>query len=183
MTIGERIREVRKARKMSQTEFANLIGLEQTSVSMLEIGRRQVMERHIKVICAACGVSESWLRTGDGEMLDDSGADALVGKFKQERNLTPEDEAVVRNFLKLTDEQRATLLFLAHKMLDGTGAAPAKPETQQDRDFAEREAALRREFEREDGDRRRHFKAKLEEARARIYGDAQKGANPAPPDG
>lgn len=82
--MNERIAELRKALKLSQTAFGKRIGLTASGVSNIEVGIREVQERHIKLIASAFpDVSEEWLRNGDGEMFKSSGSEAerLVKKY------------------------------------------------------------------------------------------------------
>lgn len=66
--MNERIKEARKARKMTQQQLAEAIGLTQNYIAMIETGRREPSDRTIADICQVCGVDEIWLRTGTGEM-------------------------------------------------------------------------------------------------------------------
>lgn len=66
--MRERIIEVRKALKMTQKEFAESLGLGQSTWAMIETGNRDLNERHVKLICSIHNVSEDWLRNGIGEM-------------------------------------------------------------------------------------------------------------------
>jgi transcriptional regulator with XRE-family HTH domain len=68
MTILDRIRLIRKELGLNQNDFAGKIGLTQTSMSMIEAGKAVLTQKNIKLICATFGVSEEWLRTGQGEM-------------------------------------------------------------------------------------------------------------------
>jgi transcriptional regulator with XRE-family HTH domain len=68
MTVSERIKQVRKALKMSQVEFAKSIFISNGYIAELECQHRRVNDRIIHLICMTFGVSEKWLKTGDGEM-------------------------------------------------------------------------------------------------------------------
>lgn len=63
-----RLKELRKTLGYTQAEFAEKIAMAQQGVSMAENGTRPLTDRQIVTICAVFGVSESWLRTGDGDM-------------------------------------------------------------------------------------------------------------------
>lgn len=69
--IGQRIKQVRKLSKLSQTEFAAKINLKQSAVGMAERGVRSPTDRMIADICRVYGCSESWLRTGEGSMIEE----------------------------------------------------------------------------------------------------------------
>lgn len=66
--MNKRIKELRKALKLSQKGFAAKIGLKQNTVSYLETPGSKITEKNIKIICSQFSVNEHWLRTGEGEM-------------------------------------------------------------------------------------------------------------------
>lgn len=68
MTINERIRQVRETQNLTVSRFAEIIGLTKGAVSLIENGRSNPATKTITAICDAFDVSETWLRTGDGEM-------------------------------------------------------------------------------------------------------------------
>ena len=66
MTLGERIREVRKSLKMTMDQFGERIGGTKSTISNIENGNRNATEHMIKSICREFEVNEEWLRTGAG---------------------------------------------------------------------------------------------------------------------
>ena len=68
----QRMKLVRKTLKMNQRDFGKMIGLTQTSLSMIEVGTNILTEKNIKLICATFNVREEWLREGQGKMFNDS---------------------------------------------------------------------------------------------------------------
>jgi len=62
--LGQRIRELRKAKGLSQEAFADRCGLDRTYISGIERGNRNVAIRNIALIAKALGVSISELTTG-----------------------------------------------------------------------------------------------------------------------
>ena len=70
MSIHERIREIRQALELTQGKFAERIAVSISHVSDMELGNNQVSERIIRLVTMEFGVSEHWLRTGEGEMYD-----------------------------------------------------------------------------------------------------------------
>lgn len=65
---NSRVRELRNKLHLSQKAFAEKIGLKQNSLSYIE-KRATITDQLIKAICAQFPVNETWLRTGEGEML------------------------------------------------------------------------------------------------------------------
>lgn len=68
MTIGERIKEVRKTEKLTQQEFADRLNLKRNTVGSYEVNVVAPSDRTISDICREFGVREAWLREGEGEM-------------------------------------------------------------------------------------------------------------------
>ncbi len=62
--FGQRVRELRKAKALSQEAFAAACGLDRTYISGIERGRRNVSLRNIEVIADALGISMSELMKG-----------------------------------------------------------------------------------------------------------------------
>ena len=68
MTISKRIRHVRQTLNMSQVEFAKAIYISNGYIAELECEHRRVNDRIIHLISLTFGVSEKWLKTGEGDM-------------------------------------------------------------------------------------------------------------------
>lgn len=69
MTIGERIRYLRKdLLKLTQQYFGERIGLKKNSLSQIETGVNGASDTVILAICREFNISETWLRTGEGEI-------------------------------------------------------------------------------------------------------------------
>src|SRR3954453_21546264 len=62
--FGQRVRELRKAKDLSQEAFAGVCGLDRTYISGIERGRRNVSLRNIEIIAKALGSSISELMKG-----------------------------------------------------------------------------------------------------------------------
>lgn len=65
--MGNRIKELRQALGLTQQEFADRIGVKRGAIANYEIGRN-ASDTAVALICREFGVSEHWLRTGEGEM-------------------------------------------------------------------------------------------------------------------
>ncbi len=79
----------------------------------MELGRAPISDSTIKLVCLTFGVSEHWLRTGEGEMYEKVPAD-LVDQLAQEHHLGTGGRALLkamtRAFLEL-DEPTQERLF------------------------------------------------------------------------
>jgi len=68
--VNTRIVLLRKKLNLTQSQFAEKIGLKFSAISMIELGKTPVTEVNIKAICYSFSVREDWLRLGSGEMFD-----------------------------------------------------------------------------------------------------------------
>ena len=66
--IGQRIKQLREKLGLSQREFAEKIGKSRIGVAQWEAGKRTPDESTLKLIAKEFGVSEEWLKTGEGEV-------------------------------------------------------------------------------------------------------------------
>lgn len=67
-TIGERIREARKAFNKTQKEFSQVLKMSENYIWQIEKGQREPSDRTVSDICRNFGVRKDWLLTGEGEM-------------------------------------------------------------------------------------------------------------------
>jgi len=102
MSILNRIRLVRKTLSLKQGEFALRIGLTQTALSMIELGKTALTDKNIKLICATFAVDEGWLRTGKGEMFGVQ---------------SPYEKELLEIFSRLTSDTQEFILEMAKSLL------------------------------------------------------------------
>lgn len=69
--MNSRIKELRKALKLTQKEFGARIGLCDSAITVWERSGKVSREK-ILFICQTFHVNQTWLETGDGEMFDGS---------------------------------------------------------------------------------------------------------------
>ena len=75
--LGENIRRIRKSRGLTQDIFSEKIGIEPSSLSNIENGKRNVTEQMRKSICREFRVDPIWLSTGDGDMFINESIDLI----------------------------------------------------------------------------------------------------------
>ena len=100
----ERLHELRNYLGLKQGKFAEKIGIPQTTYSTIEKGKSPLHERHIKLICLTFGVSENWLKTGDGEIFLRKSYlnDELVSLLNQ---LSPQGQSTALAIIRTLVEQ------------------------------------------------------------------------------
>ena len=110
--MQERIRALRKQLGLNQTEFGARIGVKQTTIAGYERGSSTPLDAVVSAICREFGVSEMWLRTGEGEMFPprDNMEDLLYlsGRFFSSEP-TEFQQRFARMMYSLTPEEWALL--------------------------------------------------------------------------
>lgn len=80
-TIGGRIREVRKKNRMTTISFAERLGVTNPAISQLENDKTNLSDRMCRDICREFNISETWLRTGEGDMHPPESRDQTISRF------------------------------------------------------------------------------------------------------
>lgn len=108
MTINERIRFLRTENKMSQEMFGETIGLSRSELKNIEYNLTIPKDFTIQMICREFGVSEEWLRTGNGDMFvpqtEDEELARLVGEVLRNDAL-PFRKKLVHLISGMSDEE------------------------------------------------------------------------------
>ena len=82
--LGERIRETRKRNQMNQTEFSQLIGVSQGTLSELEQNKYNPSLETILAIIKVFNVNATWLLFGD--VANEDGIIEIGGEFNKVEN-------------------------------------------------------------------------------------------------
>lgn len=89
--MNNRLKDIRKAEKLSQDDFGQRIGVTGTALSRWESGDRKIPDSAILNICREFGVNETWLRTGYGDMYRAKTREAELGELIRSRLLDRPD--------------------------------------------------------------------------------------------
>ena len=118
--MNERIKLLRKALELNQTDFGARIGVKQGTVAAYESGARVPLDSVVVSICREFGVSESWLRCGEGEMFLQLSREEEITKFCMSIIRDPDSE-FQRQFVfilaRLEPPQWQLLSDMADKLL------------------------------------------------------------------
>lgn len=66
--MKDRIKQIRKAKNLTQQEFATKLGIKRSTIANYEIGKNNPVDSVISLICREFNVNEEWLRNGIGDM-------------------------------------------------------------------------------------------------------------------
>lgn len=114
--MKDRIREVREHFGLSMEKFGSRIGIGKASISLLESGKNNPSVQTITLICREFGVNEQWLRTGEGEMFEQTRA-SVLDRLSTEYDLSREQRSVIEAFLDLDPQERDVILKYVHNVL------------------------------------------------------------------
>lgn len=126
--MNERLRTVRAHARMNQFEFARALGIGQSTLAMMETGKREIHERHIKTICAIFCVNEHWFRTGEGEPFTEK-SDNVVQFSSAHPNMSDVDKAVMEAYFSLDEEQKEAFLQYCLSVAEAWKAQNGKKNT------------------------------------------------------
>lgn len=119
MSIGTRIKEIRKDNNLSQADFAKRINLSRSNLSNLEIERVSLTDRVLKNICIEFEINESWLRDGIGEKYSTSLKKYFsLDEYAKQNNMTELDIEIIKLYFSLDVETRTNAMnFFKENML------------------------------------------------------------------
>lgn len=79
--MNERIKQLRLELGMSQEEFGNRLGVGRGAITNIELNKVEPKPLFVSLICREFRVSETWLRTGGGEMFADIDRHKKIAAF------------------------------------------------------------------------------------------------------
>lgn len=118
MTIGSRLKLLRDSLDLSMAAFGEKIKMTSSNISKMEKDQRVVTDRTIALISSEFGVSEQWLKTGEGDMFiaiteGDKFAE-LLGEL-----LVAEDNDLVKEIVTKVVELDDDYLLVIEQLIDG----------------------------------------------------------------
>lgn len=116
--MKSRIHAVRAQADLTMAEFAKRIGMTTSSISLFESGKATPSDRTVLSICREFGVNEHWLRTGEGEMFEQT-RETVLDRLAAEYSLDKEQVSVIENFLDLSPQERTLFLTQMRKVFGG----------------------------------------------------------------
>ena len=127
MTIGERIRKIRKENGLTLDKFGDKIGLKQGVVSMMENGKSKVTDQTIRSICREFNISEAWLRDESGSMCLPQDTFNL-DEFLRERGATEMEKQIIRAYYLLPEKTRQEIREMLSAQLVGLFRVVPEPD-------------------------------------------------------
>ena len=100
MEIKDRIKELRKAKGLTQLEFADKLKVSRSNIASYETGKNELSSAVISLICRTFSVSETWLLTGEGKMFSDTAREEQIAAFMGDV-LAAESEDFRKRFISM----------------------------------------------------------------------------------
>lgn len=122
--MKEQLKKLRKHLDMTQQAFADKIGMKQNTIAQYEIGRTVPSDAIVFSICREFGVSENWLRTGEGEMFEHLTEQEKLMKYtalllkNKDSAIATAIQTLIITYEQLDDTSKATLEKIALQYID-----------------------------------------------------------------
>ena len=148
MEVNERVKTLRKELKLTMEAFGSKLGVGKTAISKIENNERNLTEQMLRAICREFNVSESWLRSGEGEPFVNRSREQEIERFFDE--VVMEDgfkKRFVAMLARLDEDDWELIERMALELTEGhTEAAPVgSPESvaQAEADYEKRFGIVR----------------------------------------
>ena len=118
--MKDRIKELRKALGLTQQEFADRLGISRGNIATYETREGCPGNSVVNLICREFNVSETWLRTGGGEMFQPLSPDDELSQVFSAIAASDDEliKRIIRAYWKLDDREKAAV----KKLIDGFSA-------------------------------------------------------------
>ena len=118
-TINSRLKYLRKkVLEMRQDDFGSKIKLTGSTISKIEAGEISLTDRNITAICDAYLVSETWLRTGDGDPFEKPDIDSQIlagaGRFMNGKDSF--EKSMIAMMLQMNEDDWAQIKKFIRKI-------------------------------------------------------------------
>ena len=109
MSISERVKEIRKKNKLSQTQFGERLRVSRDVINNIENNRINISELIIKTICMEFNLNEEWLMTGQGlpEIQKDTFS---LDEYIKSKDGTPLEIEIVKTYFELEASIRQAII-------------------------------------------------------------------------
>lgn len=99
--LKDRLRELRKSTRLSQTDFALKLGCSRGVIKNLEEGKTDISPAFADLICRTYGCDRIWLETGEGEMFRTPTRDEQITDFVGKTLFGDDDNDFAKQLLSI----------------------------------------------------------------------------------
>jgi transcriptional regulator with XRE-family HTH domain len=119
--LNSRLKDIRKALRLTQKEFAARLGITDSGISRLEKGQNQLTDQLIRAICREYKVNYEYLKNGIGEMFSDV-PQTVVDELCAQYDLDEFDRIMIQEYLKLDESSRNVLKAYIRSIMKRVGS-------------------------------------------------------------
>lgn len=119
--MNSRLKDIRKALRLTQKEFAARLGITDSGISRLEKGQNQLTDQLIRAICREYKVNYEYLKNGIGEMFSDV-PQTVVDELCAQYDLDEFDRIMIQEYLKLDESSRNVLKAYIRSIMKRVGS-------------------------------------------------------------
>lgn len=115
MTVGERIRKARKQLGLTMKQFAEPLGLAESTISKIENGTANASTAVLKLMGSVYNLDYFWLTEGSGEMFIND-TDAIIEELSRQKGWNPEIETTLKEMFALPENKFNLVMELIRAM-------------------------------------------------------------------
>ncbi len=119
--MNSRLKDIRKALRLTQKEFAARLGITDSGISRLEKGQNQLTDQLIRAICREYKVNYEYLKNGIGEMFSEV-PQTVVDELCAQYDLDELDRIMIQEYLKLDESSRNVLKAYIRSIMKRVGS-------------------------------------------------------------
>lgn len=118
--MNERIKQLRLKLGLSQEEFGNRLGMGRGAITNIELNKVEPKPLFVSLICREFRVSETWLRTGEGEMFLPVDDDDELAQVMAEIKLSSGEliRTIIKSYWRLDDKGKAAIRQLVSDLAE-----------------------------------------------------------------
>lgn len=104
--MNERLKLLREALGLTQTDFGNKLGLARNTIANYEGGLREPNDAILKLICKTFNVDYFWLSEGADVDMFTAFPETIIDEVAEQFDLNKDDRALIETYLEASQEQR-----------------------------------------------------------------------------
>lgn len=117
MHIGDRVKEIRKNLKLSQTLFGEKLGVSRDVINNVENNRVELSSLLSKAICSEFNVNETWLKDGLGNAYNEN-EEQIIFELAKKYGLADLETETIQAFVQLPVNIRKRILVYIKSIVD-----------------------------------------------------------------
>lgn len=115
--INDRVKAVRKHYQLTMKEFAEPLGVAESTISKIEKGTANASTALLKLIASVYHVDYFWLTEGEGSMLLND-TEVIIEELAKQKGWSPDVVEVLKDMFSLPDDKFNLVMNVIRAMKD-----------------------------------------------------------------